>query len=504
VKNNNAVKDFLAIVDPATPPTQPLLEKAIATQFRMALGRSPSTEEMARYLAFYDQSRKTGDSRSAARTMLQAILLKHDVIFRQELGKPVEGAPGRQMLAPIELARAISLTLGDRLDGTLLTAAEKGQLSTREQVEAQVRRMLTESRSNVVNRVPQFFREYFEYHRATDVFKDKPKDLNYQPAIYVRDTDLLVAWVLQQDKDVFRTLLTTPLTYYNARISNDNKERVYRVYIGEKNQPQPDKNTGYRSMYVEEMYGFSLPWSDQQPAKMPDETRIGVLMQPSWLAAWSTNFDNDPVRRGRWVRERLLGGTVPDLPIGVVAQVPDEPHEPFRHRLRVTRAEQCWKCHQKMDDLGLPFENFDHFGRFRTTETVLDPDATVKNVDKKGKPLGPVYKQVPLVTTGVIADSGDPAIEGAVKDPRDMIRRIANSDRARQVFIRHVFRYFMGRNESLADAYVLQQADQAYVSSGGSFKALVTSLLTSDAFLYRSSLSPVLKGEGRGEGPIGE
>jgi hypothetical protein len=119
-------------------------------------------------------------------------------------------------------------------------------------------------------------------------------------------------------------------------------------------------------------------------------------MQPSWLVAWSTNFDNDPVRRGHWVRERLLGGNVPDLPIGVVAQVPDEPQEPFRHRLRVTRAGSCWKCHNKMDELGLPFEQFDHFGRFRTTETVLDPEATRKNVDKNGKPLGMVYREVAL------------------------------------------------------------------------------------------------------------
>ncbi|QOV91950.1 DUF1588 domain-containing protein [Humisphaera borealis] len=485
VANKNAVKDFLAIVDPAAPPTPPQLERAIATQFRMALGRVPTAAETTTYLEFYDRCLKTGDSPSAARTMLQAILLKSDVIFRQELGSSVSERDGRRMLVPMELARAISLTLGEKLDGTLVRAAEKGQLSTREQVEGHVRRMLAEGKSNT-SRVPLFFREYFEYHRAPDVFKDKPKDAVYLPAVYVKDTDLLVAYVLQQDKDVFRALLTTPLTYYNARISNDNKERTNRVYIAEKNQPQPDKKTGIRPMHVEEIYGFTGGWSDQQPAPMPDETRIGVLMQPSWLAAWSTNFDNDPVRRGRWVRERLLGGTVPDLPIGVAAQVPDEPHHTFRERLRVTRAEGCWKCHQKMDELGLPFENFDHYGRFRTSESVLDTEATAKNMDKKGEPLGPVLRQAALVTTGTIADSGDPALDGPVRDPRDMLRRIAGSERPRQVFVRHAFRFFMGRNESLADAYVLQQADQAYLSSGGSFKALVTSLLTSDAFLYRA------------------
>jgi hypothetical protein len=46
----------------------------------------------------------------------------------------------------------------------------------------------------------------------------------------------------------------------------------------------------------------------------------------------------------------------------------------------------------------------------------------------------------------------------------------------------------MGRNEMLSDAATLQAADRAYVESGGSFRALVLSLLTSDSFLYRKSI----------------
>jgi hypothetical protein len=43
----------------------------------------------------------------------------------------------------------------------------------------------------------------------------------------------------------------------------------------------------------------------------------------------------------------------------------------------------------------------------------------------------------------------------------------------------------MGRNETLNDAPILQEAHKAYRNSGGSMKALVLSLVTSDAFLYR-------------------
>ncbi|HND54928.1 MAG TPA: DUF1585 domain-containing protein, partial [Pirellulaceae bacterium] len=176
-----------------------------------------------------------------------------------------------------------------------------------------------------------------------------------------------------------------------------------------------------------------------------------------------------------------------DLPIGVAAQVPDEKHRTYRDRLTVTRDANCWKCHQRMDDLGLAFENFDHYGRLRSTESVLDVNATKLNVDKKGKSLGPVYREASLDTTGLIADSGDARLDGPVKDPRELLSRLADSERVRQVFVRHAFRYYLGRNETLSDARTLQEADRAYESSGGSFKALLVSLLTSDSFLYRTA-----------------
>ncbi|MDA0765589.1 MAG: DUF1585 domain-containing protein, partial [Verrucomicrobia bacterium] len=88
-------------------------------------------------------------------------------------------------------------------------------------------------------------------------------------------------------------------------------------------------------------------------------------------------------------------------------------------------------------------------------------------------------------TSGEILLSGDPALDGPVTDAIDMIRKLAASERVEQVFVRHVFRFWMGRNETINDAPILQEAHLAYKDSGGSMKALLVSLLTSDAFLYR-------------------
>ena len=130
--------------------------------------------------------------------------------------------------------------------------------------------------------------------------------------------------------------------------------------------------------------------------------------------------------------------------------------------MHVTREAFCWKCHQQMDPLCLPFEMFDHFGRHRTSE------------------LGE-----PVDSSGAVTLAGDEKIEGEVTGAVEMMHRLASSRRVQQVFVRHAFRFFLGRNETPADAPSLIAADQAYIESGGSMKALVAALLSSDSFVYR-------------------
>ena len=108
-----------------------------------------------------------------------------------------------------------------------------------------------------------------------------------------------------------------------------------------------------------------LKWTDEQPITMPAGTRAGILTQPSWLVAWSVNQDNHAILRGKWI-ERLLGNVVPDIPITVDAQLPGTGK--LRERMAVTREAYCWQCHKLMNDVGTPFENYDHFGRWRALE----------------------------------------------------------------------------------------------------------------------------------------
>lgn len=220
----------------------------------------------------------------------------------------------------------------------------------------------------------------------------------------------------------------------------------------------------------------------EQPFQVPH--RKGLLTHPAWLIAHSQNTATDPVRRGRWIREKLLAGRVPDIPITVDAQIPEHADQTLRERLdSVTTRQECWKCHQHMNPLGLAFEMYDDFGRYRRHEKLEHPDSLIR---KAGSKYGSdVYKTRPVNTTGHLSGTGDSSLDGDVQDAIDLTERLARSKRVRQSIIRHAFRFFLGRNEMLSDSQTLIDAERAYEQSDGSFRAVVVSLLTSDSFMYR-------------------
>jgi hypothetical protein len=499
--------------------------------------------EPAALKAYSDQAMKDLDaygSEMAVERLLISALFHREAIYRIE--EP-EGGVRRGIMAPRHLARAIAYTLTDREpDPELWKADDEGRLKTSADVRKQVERILNDP-AIPTPRVLGFFQEYFGYAAAADVFKCDATMTEFQvPAglgsffhgdHLVPDTDKLVKLVLQSDKDVLRTLLTTRKAYICAKdvdgyvdslIQAAQQKKRDAEYAATHGKPFDENDKKYvRKLtppgqdifaQMQIMYGvfpkadwlkkygnprlspepqgpeisaekFPEIFSKGEPFDANPDCRMGILTQPSWLVAMSNNVDNHPIHRGRWIRERLLGGRIPVVPITVNAMLPNEPHHAMRERMRVTREEYCWKCHQQMDPLGLPFEQYDHFGRYRTQEIVVDrakDDALLaKTPDRKFRPM----TTAPNDTTGAIIDSGDPQLDGPVKGPLDMIEKLANSKKVEQVFVRHVFRYFLGRNETLADGPVLLAAHKAYSGSGGSMKALLASLLSSDASLIR-------------------
>ena len=526
------------------------LEAAVAECYEVLLrlpldpaARKSQGEQLAKFI-------ESMDAPLAAEEFLISVLCHPEVLYRIE--RP-DGDAKRGPMPPRHLARAIAFTLTDREpDAVFWQAATEGKLGANEEARKHVERILNDP-SIPKPRLLGFFQEYFAYTTAPDIAKCTAIVNEYQlshnggcdfqngyAGRFVSDTDRLVEWVLESDKDVLRTLLTTRKSFWRGYAPAFLHKRLPVVYadlerhamakaakegkpldeakLNEEKQKkrnellraefQGDGADGMRrdiyglqrldpeshwSIFVRHPVMYAKPrtpspdiddWLAGKPYDVHPEERIGILTQASWLVSMGSNFDNHPIHRGRWIRERLLGGRIPEIPITVNAMLPDEPHRGLRDRMRVTREEYCWKCHYRIDPLGFPFEQYDHFGRYREKEIVVNKEVTDK-VRAKNPLSVRTMMTIPIDTTGAINDSGDPKLDGPVKGPFDLMQRLAQSERVEQVFVRHVFRYFLGRNETLADSPTLVAAHKAYRENNGSFKALLVSLLSSESFLYR-------------------
>jgi len=301
-------------------------------------------------------------------------------------------------------------------------------------------------------RLVRFMREYFEYDNAPNVFKD-PEDqpevlfkrgTQYRPLWHVEDADYFCLRIVQEDEQVLKQLLTSNRYSVKGGLNSTHIKILKRAQ-------QNGYLYGYHGIYgikEEEL----PPW--RQDYEVPD--RLGMLHHPAWLISFSDNEKNQAIQRGRWITTKLLGGHVPDTPVEVDASLPADPTLTLREKMHVTRAQKCWACHRHMNEPGLPFEQFDFLGHFRTQE-----------LDK------------PVVVTGS-------AMGKEIQNPYEYVIILAGSRRVQQVFLRHVFRFFMGRNETLADAKTLIAMDKAY-QPAGSLKAAVKALILSDSFLKRGT-----------------
>lgn len=568
-------------------PPSPETLTALASQLSvLILEREPTAGENAEYVALTQSYVEKLGRRKAVQKLIQTFLLSTEFAYRNELGAGEPDEHGRRMMSPRDASYAIAYALTDQSpDAELVAAATSDRLNTREDYKREVGRILAkrdvrslidpiledkswaENTTHMPIRELRFFREFFGYPKALEIFKDEKRfggdRLDQATNRVVNEADRIVEYILEKDTNVFEELMGTEEFYVfhdgdNEAMTakSDHIKRIYeyfkdkdwknfgykelaehtdflreypmrninpdnlksgnrsgdgltlfkksltsitaRLDKGQKDAAPFDMYRGYGSDFmpgenVSMLWSYSKDnwnWSATQPAKVPN--RKGMLTHPAWLIAHAFNTETDPVHRGKFVREKLLADTIPDVPITVDAVIPEDHNKTLRSRLAMaTETKSCWHCHEKMNPLGNTFEMYDDFGRFRTEEYLEYPEHLVSKRPDEAKDrnhlldLRDIYKTLPVDSSGHLAGTGDTSLDGDLVGAVDLAERLSKSRRVRQSFIRHAFRYFMGRNEFLSDSKTLIDAEQAYVDNGGSFDAVIVSLLTSDSFIYR-------------------
>jgi len=348
-------------------PTLPAEESGCALEIirnltAIAYRGNVDARDIAGLVSLYLKARARDDFEAGVKMALQAILASPKFLFRIEQTPAILKAGETYRLSDLELASRLSFFLwGGGPDRELLDAAKAQSLSNPLNLERQVRRMLSDPRSEALST-----RFASQWLRLQDLEKIHPDALLYPlydatlASSLRRETELLFDSIVREDRSVL-DLLTADYTFVNERVArhygipNVSGERFRRVDLK------------------------SFP-------------RRGLLGQGSILALTSVADRTSPVQRGKWVLEVLLHSAPPPPPPNVPALEDTKIANgggklmTVRERLEDHRKNPaCSSCHRVIDPLGLALENYDVDGRFRIKDSGILVDAGGRLYD--GTPL---------------------------------------------------------------------------------------------------------------------
>jgi len=335
-------RDKIFVCHPATSAEeQPCAETIIANLAHRAYRRPTQADDLPQLVALYRQGAEMGGFESGVRLALQKILVSPEFLFRVELDPADAPVGGVHRVSDIELASRLSFFLWSTIpDDELLAVAERGGLSEPSVLEAQVRRMLADPRSQSL--VKNFAGQWLFLRNIAGIQPDLAAfpdfDENLREAL-AKETELLLESTLREDRSV-ADLLKTDYTFVNQRLA---------------------EHYGIKGIYGSEFRRIAVN----------DPRRQGLLGQASIMTVTSYPDRTAPTIRGKWVLEQLLGTPPPPPPPNVPALKDDSSVKKLTMRQRMEEhrvSPQCAVCHRIMDPIGFALENFDGVGKWRDTD----------------------------------------------------------------------------------------------------------------------------------------
>lgn len=326
-------------------PTEETIDAARAALGRMAklAFRRPLYEgEIEGYIAIVEAERAAGANfKEAVEAAMIAILCSKSFLFLAE-GDENED---RHRLNDWEIASRLSYLLWSTMpDDELFAAAEKGLLTSPQELRRQFSRMIDDPRSGQFKQ--SFARQWLHLRKVGMFPPDRKIYPNYDSHLeqsMIGETEAFFAEVLEQ-RLTLREFLDSDWTMVNPRLA-----RFYKI-------PNISRD------------------EFQRVTLAPEQQRGGLLTQASILSLTSDGTRQRPVHRGVWISEVILGKTPPPPPANVEPIEPnpvDAPKATLRMKLAAhAHNANCASCHKKIDPLGFAFDNYNAIGEWRTHERV--------------------------------------------------------------------------------------------------------------------------------------
>lgn len=312
---------------------------------RRAWGRPATDKEVELFLNLFDNYRPDFDNFEEAMQEVLATVLAHPEFLYLVLRLPEKGENNSVGISDRELARRLAAFLWSSIpDAQLQRKAENGNLKQPDILEAEVKRMMMDVRSN------RFVRHFVEQWLDLD---------GLQSVSHITDQHLLKAMqeepiaffqeVLRSNSSIF-DFIHSDYALVNERLASHYKIRDIRGSHFQKVSIKPELNRG------------------------------GLLTGSAVLAMNSDGKDSNPLKRGVWMLESILGDPPPPPPPNVPEvdlADPEIQKMTLKERIADHRSNPaCYSCHARIDPWGIAFENYDAFGSYRTKVNDKPVDAS--------------------------------------------------------------------------------------------------------------------------------
>jgi hypothetical protein len=341
--------------------------------------------------------------------VIEGVLQAPSFLYRTELGPA--GAGPRFELTAYERASALSFfLLGSIPDEPLMRAAQDGSLATPDGYAREIQRLLGDAR--VRQNLTRILIKWTGLGDGVTTELPAEQFPEYDEALkqsMASEAEQVFADLFARG-GTFADLLTSRRTFVDKRLA-----AIYGV---------PYSGTG---AFV--------------PVMLPADQRAGIFTQAAFLLNKSRG--EPVVHRGKWVREEILCGEMPEPPPGANTTPPVNPDLTARQFAQMRMDDMnCGACHQLMDGIGLTFGKYDPLARFVTR-------------DDRGRPID---------TAGQVEDSD---VAGPVGDILQLAQRLAGSRQARACIEAKMLSYALGREPNLQAIACEQQKIDAQIAAGG-------------------------------------
>jgi mono/diheme cytochrome c family protein len=329
---------------------------------RRAFRRPVSAEDVNSLMPFYETGRRDGGSFDfGVEQLVTAVLASPEFLYRSIQGAAGPGPPlpdGEVALTDLELASRLAFFLWNTgPDDELLKLAAAGGLTKPGALDRQVKRMMADPKASSL--VTSFAMKWLNIADLEAVVPDPmlfPEFNDQLRRDFAKEAEEFLRSILLEDRSVV-DLLTADHTFLNERVARH--------------------------------YGISgVVGAQFRRVTLAEKERWGLLGKGAVLLRTSYGDRTSPVLRGAWVLDKLMGTPPSPPPPNVTTNLDvkaGEKPRTIRARLEQHREQRtCMQCHGVIDPPGLPLENFDAIGRWRTVDrqaenAAIDARTTLPN-----------------------------------------------------------------------------------------------------------------------------